>query len=173
MFELKPLARQSIPAALEKAHQYRLMREPREAESVCDDVLAVEPDNQEALKMKLLAITDRFDENIGDEVDDAKDILPKLTSEYVRAYCAGVICEKRGKVIFAREPQSGPAVYDWLHKGMKWFEHAERLAPDADDEPRLRWNTCARIINDHRHVRPPPGPPTGEWRIADLAGKSD
>ena len=40
MFELKPLSREGIPAALEKAMRYRLLNEPGEAESICHDVLA-------------------------------------------------------------------------------------------------------------------------------------
>ena len=39
MFELKPLSREAIPAALEKAMRYRLLNEPGAAESICHDVL--------------------------------------------------------------------------------------------------------------------------------------
>ena len=35
MFELKPLSREAIPRALEKAERYRLLNEPAEAESIC------------------------------------------------------------------------------------------------------------------------------------------
>ena len=49
MFELKPLSREAIPAALEKAYRYRLLNEPMEAESICRDVLDVDPQNQDAL----------------------------------------------------------------------------------------------------------------------------
>ena len=44
----KPLSPEPCPAALAKAERYRLLNEPGEAESICLDVLAVEPDNQEA-----------------------------------------------------------------------------------------------------------------------------
>ena len=49
--------------ALAKAERYRLLNEPGEAESICLDVLEVEPDNQEALVTLLLALTDQFDED--------------------------------------------------------------------------------------------------------------
>ena len=39
LFELKPLSREAVPAALEKAVHYRLLNEPAEAESICLDVL--------------------------------------------------------------------------------------------------------------------------------------
>ena len=65
MFELKPLSREAIPAALEKATRYRLLNEPAEAESICLDVLRADPDNQQALVILLLALTDRFSKGYG------------------------------------------------------------------------------------------------------------
>ena len=56
MYTLKPLAKAAIPGALEKAERYRLLNEPLEAESICRDVLAVEPDNQQASIILLLAL---------------------------------------------------------------------------------------------------------------------
>ena len=61
MVELKRLSTEAIPAALEKALRYRLLNEPAEAESICHDVLHVDPENQQALVLLLLALTDRFD----------------------------------------------------------------------------------------------------------------
>ncbi len=60
MFELKRLSEDAIPAALERALRYRLLNEPAEAESICHDVLRIDPENQEALVLLLLALTDRF-----------------------------------------------------------------------------------------------------------------
>ena len=60
MFDLKPLNPDAIPKALQKAERYRLLNEPEEAESICLDILAIEPDNQQALVMLLLAQTDQF-----------------------------------------------------------------------------------------------------------------
>ena len=54
MYELKMLSKEAIPAALQKAERYRLLGEPYEAESICLDILQVEPDQQEALIMLLL-----------------------------------------------------------------------------------------------------------------------
>ena len=60
MFELKPIEKGSIPRAIEKAERYRLLNEPVEAESICRDILDVDPENQKALVVLLLAITDQF-----------------------------------------------------------------------------------------------------------------
>ena len=53
MFELKSLSPEGVDAALEKALRYRLLNEPREAESICRDIIQVDPANHEAL------VTDR------------------------------------------------------------------------------------------------------------------
>src|SRR5436305_13913239 len=84
MFELKLLTREAIPAALEKAHRYRLLNEPEQAESICEDVLRLEPDNQEALVTLTLALTDRFDADRPASPDAARKLLPRLTGEYDR-----------------------------------------------------------------------------------------
>ena len=49
MFELKPLSKSAVPAALAKAERYRLLNEPMQAASICEDVLRVEPDNDDAI----------------------------------------------------------------------------------------------------------------------------
>ena len=43
MFDLKPLDLDAVPAALARAERYRLLNEPSEAESICLDILAVDP----------------------------------------------------------------------------------------------------------------------------------
>ncbi len=62
MFELRPLSPAAIPAALAKAERYRLLNDSGQAESICQDVLAIDPDNQDALAMMILAITDQFND---------------------------------------------------------------------------------------------------------------
>ena len=54
IFELKPLTQEAIPKALEKAERYRLLKEPAQAESICLDVLQIDPGNQQALVMRKL-----------------------------------------------------------------------------------------------------------------------
>ena len=46
MFQLKSLSMEGITAALDKAERYRLLNEPREAESICLDVLEIDPENR-------------------------------------------------------------------------------------------------------------------------------
>ncbi len=39
MFELKPLSKEGLKSAFEKAERYRLLNEPKFAESICLDIL--------------------------------------------------------------------------------------------------------------------------------------
>lgn len=147
MFELKRLSEEAIPAALEKALRYRLLNEPAEAESICHDVLAIEPENQEALVMLLLALTDRFGKGYAVGVTQAQDVLSRLRDPYERAYYAGIICERRAKAQLRQgHPGSRDNAYEFLSEAMHWFEKAETLRPPKNDDALLHWNTCARII---------------------------
>jgi hypothetical protein len=147
MFELKPLSREAIPAALERATRYRLLNEPAEAESICLDVLRTDPDNQSALVILLLALTDRFSKGYGVSDTQAHELLSRLHGEYERAYYGGIICERKAKAhLHHGGPGSGFSACELFREAMTWFEKAERLRPSGNDEALLRWNTCARII---------------------------
>ena len=98
VFELKQISTSGIAAALERAERYRLLNEPSEAESICLDVLEIDPENQRALVILILGLTDQFAE-ASKCLPAAKELLEKLQSEYEREYYCGVICERKGKVI--------------------------------------------------------------------------
>ena len=163
MLELKPISRESIPGAIEKAERYRLLCEPVLAESICLDILEADPQNNKAIAILLLAITDQFCVSSSGDVNRARQLLPRLQSEYERNYYAGIISEREGLALFNREkPGSHYAVYEWLNEAMTYFEKAEALRPAGNDDAKLRWNTCARLIMRHhleptneRYVEPP------------------
>lgn len=146
MYELKPLSPDAIPKALEKADRYRLLNEPAEAESICLDILAADPGNQRALVTLILAMTDQFEHkefSVGTE--RCEELIPRLGSEYERAYYSGVICERKGKASMSQRMTSSMA-YEWLREAMAWYEKAADLRPPENDDALLRWNTCARIF---------------------------
>jgi hypothetical protein len=156
MFELKPLSREAIPAALEKANRYRLLNEPGEAESICQDVLRTDPENQQALVMLLLAITDQFGRGVGGSVSNAKEVVPRLRDEYERAYYSGIIVERRGKSLLQQGTAgAGFEAYQCLREAMTCFEMAEAIRPPGKEDSRLRWNACVRLISRHKLVPRP------------------
>jgi len=147
MFELKPLSRDAVPAALEKATRYRLLNEPGEAQSICLDVLQVDPDNQQAVVTLLLALTDRFGKGYAIGSTQVEEVLSRLAGEYEQKYYHGLICERRAK---AQLQQAAPGAtfdaYEWLSEAMRWYEEAEAIRPTGNDDALLRWNACARMI---------------------------
>jgi len=150
-FELKRLHPEAIPAAIEKAALYRTLGEPAQAESICHDVLLIDPENQPALVMLVLALTDRFGKGYAVGVTKAQEVLPRLRSAYERAYFAGIICERRAKAqLQPQNPGSSHDAYEYLREAMDHYEEAEALRPAGNDDALLRWNTCARIIMGNR-----------------------
>jgi hypothetical protein len=156
MSQLKPITRAGVAAALEKAERYRLLSDSAAAESICLDILDVDPENQAALVTLLLSITDQFDEELSAGVRRAQAVLPQLSGEYTRAYYAGIICERRGKARLRRGgPGSEEVASEWLHDAMRWYEKAEALRPSGNDEAILRWNTCVRMLGKHDRASRP------------------
>lgn len=150
MFELKVLSKSAIPPALALAERYRLLNEPTEAESICLDVLRIDPENQEALVTLILAYTDQFpDESPTRPHAAAEQAVSRILDEYKRLYYSGIIKERRGKAeLKIDRPGSRRAVQDWLRDAMSCYERAETIRPSGNDEAILRWNTCARILMD-------------------------
>jgi hypothetical protein len=159
MFELKPLTKDALPAAVEKAQRYRLLNEPVEAESICLDVLGVDPGHQDALITLLLALTDQFQED-SSALPKAREVVSRLKGEYERAYYSGLISERRAKAQLAHgAPGSERVAHEWFREAMGWFEKAEGLRPHGNDDAILRWNTCARILMRNPHLAPPADEP--------------
>ena len=145
---LKPISVDAVPAALTRAEQYRRLNEPADAESICRDVLLVEPDNQHAVRVALLAVTDQFAEDLAGAVPRAMSLLARLGPEYEHAYYAGLIAERRAKALIGGN--SATSEYDAcmaLRDAMEWYELADQRHPHGNDEASLRWNTCARILS--------------------------
>ena len=153
-FQLKVLRAAAIPAALERAERYRLLNEPTQAESICLDILEADPENQQALILLLLSLTDQFEDS--QSVPRASVILPRLADGYHRAYYQGIIYERRARAQLHRTaPGGGNTAYHLLREAMDCYEAAEKIRPSDNDEALLRWNTCARTIMSG-HLQPAP-----------------
>jgi tetratricopeptide (TPR) repeat protein len=151
----KVISTDAVPKAVEKAEHYRLLNDPEQAESICLDVLAVEPHHQVALRVLVLAMTDQFGTPRGAaDVKRARAFVTRLTDEYERAYYTGLICERQGRAYLART--AGSLAYGPFREAMEWYEKAERIRPSGNDDAILRWNTCARILARNPALAPSP-----------------
>lgn len=157
--ELKPIAREAIPRALQKAERYRLLEQPWAAESICLDVLAVEPLNQEALVSLVLALSDQLGDAPAEALRRARELLPRIQDDYQREYYSGILAERRALAELRHGAHgSGANAYEWIREAMAAYERAERLEPADTDDATLRWNTCVRLLNTRRELSPRPEP---------------
>jgi hypothetical protein len=164
-FALKPISAAGVGEALERAERYRLLNEPALAESICLDVLELEPENQRALVTLLLARTDQFGH--GAATGNARELLPRLTGEYDRHYYAGLIWERSAHgQLLKGAPNASFSAYEAFIQAMACYEKAIPLHPAGNEDSILRWNTCARILMRNPNLRPRPEeayePVTGE-----------
>ena len=144
-FKLKSISPSGIEKAIAKAEIYRYLNEPGEAESICPDILAIDPDNQAALSRLGLAITDQFKGDPSDRYEEAEQVFQRLTSPYENLYYRGLLLERRAKAQLraGRPPHSLLALFE---EAMYNFEEAEKLRPEDNDDAILRWNRCARLL---------------------------
>ena len=156
MHQLKPLSAEAIPAARAKAERYRLLNESDLAESICEDILGSDPDDQQALVMLVLAITDQFgDHGAGARMARARALLPRLHDAYERTYYDGIICERFARAHLAHGGPSGDRLAShWFAKALDLFERSMAIRPAGNDDAVLRWNACARTLNRHPELEP-------------------
>jgi tetratricopeptide (TPR) repeat protein len=143
--KLKPISKDGITEAISKAELYRYLNEPGEAESICRDILAADAENQTALRLLGLSITDQFTGNASDRYNEAENTFQNLTDPYQRSYYAGILHERQAKAQLAvgRPPYTVAPLFE---KALAYFEKAEAIRPHGNDDAILRWNRCVRIL---------------------------
>jgi hypothetical protein len=150
-FQLKHISADGIPYAMERAERYRLLNDPAQAESICHDVLAVDADNQDALRCIILSLTDQFSASgAANAAREARAYIVKLSDEYERAYYNGVVHERETRAFLHRKNVVRSAAYNGFRHAMEWYERAEALRPPGNVDAVLRWNSCVRAIERER-----------------------
>ena len=146
-YEIKRISTAGIAEAIAKAELYRSLNEPEEAESICRDILAIEPQHQLALRLLGLALTDQFTGHGSDRYRETEEIFRQLEDPYERLYYAGILHERRAKAQLkaGQPPRSLLALFDHaLHS----FAEAEKIRPAGNDDAILRWNRCVRLLQN-------------------------
>jgi hypothetical protein len=146
-FVLKRISTDAIERSVERAEHYRLLNDPEQAESICLDILAVDPTNGQARITLILSLTDQFQQGGGSHgVRRAKEHLARLPGEYERAYYAGLVAERQGRAHLLHGGMERAFAYEGLHEAMQHYEQADVLKPVGVDDAILRWNACVRTI---------------------------
>ncbi len=164
--KLKTISKDGIAEAISKAELYRYLNEPEESESICHDILAADPENQTALRILGLAITDEFTGEAFDRYSEAESMFLRLTDAYEQQYCMGLLCERQAKAQM-RAGRPPHAVTVLFQEAMRYFEAAEKIHPPKNDDAILRWNRCARLLEKFPQVEPPE--PHGAFEDHDTA----
>jgi tetratricopeptide (TPR) repeat protein len=151
--KLKTISPDGVAEANAKAELYRLLNEPEEAESICQDVLATDPANQLALRLFGLAMTDQFTGSSSDRYAEVESTFDQLQDEYERLYYRGILFERRAKAQL-RSGRAPYAVLVLLEEAMRCFDEAARLRPKGNDDSILRYNRCVRLLQ---------GRPAADW----------
>jgi len=151
--KLKTISKSGIPQAITKAEMYRYLNEPEETESICRDILAVEADNQVALRLLGLAIADQFCGGSSDRCLEAETVFHRLADPYERVYYTGLLHERRAKAQL-RAGQPPRMLVPLFEDAMACFEQAASIRPQDNDDPILRWNRCVRLLQSLSRMEP-------------------
>ena len=144
-YKLKSISHAGIAEALAKVELYRYLNEPEESESICRDILAIEPKQQLALRLLGLSITDQFTGGAADRYRDAEEVFLKLTDTYERFYYTGILYERRAKAQLCAG-QSPHTLLPLFERALQCFGEAEKIRPAGNDDSILRWNRCVRLL---------------------------
>ena len=147
-YQLKSISRAGIAEALAKVELYRYLNEPEESESICRDILAVDPKQQLALRLLGLSITDQFAGCASDRYGEVEEIFQKLADPYERLYYTGILYERRAKarLSIGQEPHTLLPLFE---RALQNFGEAEKIRPTGNDDAILRWNRCVRLLQQH------------------------
>jgi len=146
-YKLKSISKAGIAEAIAKVELYRYLNEPEEAESICRDILAIDPRDQLALRLLGLTITDQFVGGSSDRYREAEAAFQKLSERYERLYYTGILYERRAKAQL-RTGQPPHTVLPLFERALECFGEAERIRPASNDDAILRWNRCVRLLQD-------------------------
>ena len=150
-YKLKRISTMGISEAIAKAGLYRSLNEPEEAESICRDILTIEPQHQLALRLLGLALTDQFTGGASDRYRDAEQSFQQLNDPYERLYYAGILYERRAKAqLNAGLPPH--TLLPLFEQALRSFAEAEKVRPTGNDDAILRWNRCVRLLQNPTYV---------------------
>jgi hypothetical protein len=129
--QLELIHKENISRVLEKAKHYRTLNEPELAASICQDILAVDKNNQAALIVYILTLIDQIDNK---------------TSEYEKFYYQGLFFERKARFLLSNHMGSSFA-YTSFSQALEYYYQAKDLASSDNDDAILRINSCIRTIN--------------------------
>ena len=140
----------AVDEALIKAKQYRSLLEPEIAESICLDILNIDPDNQSVLVVYILALLDQISRSEKHtQIKRIERTISQLTSQYQRYYYEGLLNERRARHLIT-QAMSHSFAYDYFLEALVFYQKAIDRCLEKNDEAILRWNSCVRTIEKEK-----------------------
>ena len=151
-YKLKRISTAGIPEAIAKAELYRSLNEPEEAESICRDILAVEP----TASARLAPSWPRSHRpvhrrSVRSRTGKRKRSSSDSSDPYERLYYAGIVYERRAKAQF-NAGQPPHVLLPLFEQALHTFAEAEKISPPGNDDAILRWNRCVRLLQNRTYV---------------------
>jgi hypothetical protein len=144
------ISQKSIPTVLKKARQYRALLEPDLAISICLDVFAIEPTNQDALVIYMLALTDVYShQNIKPQPEKILKTIAQFESEFHQVYYQGIFLERKARAML-KSSMSHSFAYEGLMEALELYQQAQKIAPEQCADPILRHNSILRTIDKEK-----------------------
>ena len=143
-YRVKRISTAGIAEAIAKAELYRSLSEPEEAESICRDILTIEPQHQ--LALRLLGLPDRsVHRSWVRSYREAEEIFQQLNDRMNGTTTLG------SRTSDARKRSSKPGncllTVQALRTG-SYLSQRLRNSPAENDDAILRWNRCVRLLQD-------------------------
>ena len=140
----------AVKKALKKAKQYRSLLEPEIAESICLDILNIDPENQDVLIVYILALLDQISRTENQtHIKTIERTIDNLTSQYQRYYYIGLLNERRARHLLT-QAMSHSFAYDYFFEALTSYKQAIERCPQKNDEAILRWNSCIRTVETEK-----------------------
>ena len=130
--KLKTISKSGIGEAIAKAELYRYLNEPEEAESICRDILAADPQNMLGLRMLGLSITDQFEGRPSDRYGEVERIFDGLQDAY-ESLLHGAALRTASEGATPRWAFA-TTLLPLLESALQCFAEAEKIRPAGNDD---------------------------------------
>lgn len=154
--DLKTLDTADLEVALVTAQKSWSELRAEDTESICLDILSVEPQNAEALELLLRSRIELLKKGLPQSVARAQELLSSLATPFDQAFYSGMLREAQARYLLEKRGRSTSHVaYSWFRHAMDDFEASAAIEPSRI-EPKLRWNACLRTLKNNPQCAPAP-----------------
>lgn len=153
---LKTFKSDDVEAAMAAARTCWAELQIEDTESICQDVLSLDPTNQEAVELLFRSRVSLLSKGLPRGVERAQELVPQFDGDFEKAFFSGLLRENQARYLLDRRGRQASSVaYNWFRHAMDDFEEANRQ-DSTRIEATLHWNACLRTLQANPHCAPNP-----------------